>query len=182
MNLPLRAITVRQPWAWAIIHGGKDVENRTRNIAGAYRGPVAIHAASADATDAPDSLWMKHATFYRRSLDLGPDDIWSVRGAVIGVVDLVDVHEDTKCWDRDLRRLADLYRTAPGDVRALPDNGAGGLIGRVRHCSEWAMGDHHHLVFANPRPLAQPIPAKGRLGLWIPGGALQDAIWEQVDA
>ena len=41
----MRVLTVRQPWAWAIIHGGKDVENRTRNLAGAYRGPVAIHVA-----------------------------------------------------------------------------------------------------------------------------------------
>jgi hypothetical protein len=30
----MRALTVRQPWAWAIVHGGKDIENRTRNIAG----------------------------------------------------------------------------------------------------------------------------------------------------
>lgn len=40
----MRALTVQQPWAWAIVYGGKDVENRTRNIAGAYRGPLAIHA------------------------------------------------------------------------------------------------------------------------------------------
>jgi hypothetical protein len=26
----VRALTVRQPWAWAIIYGGKDVENRRR--------------------------------------------------------------------------------------------------------------------------------------------------------
>ena len=24
----MRALTVKQPWAWAIVHGGKDVENR----------------------------------------------------------------------------------------------------------------------------------------------------------
>ena len=27
-DLPARVLTVQQPWAWAIIHGGKDVENR----------------------------------------------------------------------------------------------------------------------------------------------------------
>ena len=27
---PSVALSVRQPWAWAIIHGGKDVENRTK--------------------------------------------------------------------------------------------------------------------------------------------------------
>lgn len=28
-NLPGIALAVRQPWAWAIIHGGKDIENRS---------------------------------------------------------------------------------------------------------------------------------------------------------
>lgn len=41
----MRAITVQQPWAWAIFNG-KGVENRTRNIAGKYRGPLAIHAGA----------------------------------------------------------------------------------------------------------------------------------------
>lgn len=43
----MKAITVRQPWAWAIVDGHKDVENRTRNIAGKYRGPLLIHAGAA---------------------------------------------------------------------------------------------------------------------------------------
>ena len=30
----MRAITVRQPWSWQIVNQGKDVENRTQNIAG----------------------------------------------------------------------------------------------------------------------------------------------------
>lgn len=47
----MRILTVRQPWAWAIIHGQKDVENRVRNIAGDYRGPVAIHTALDDAPE-----------------------------------------------------------------------------------------------------------------------------------
>lgn len=48
----MKVLTVRQPWAAAIIHGGKDVENRTRNLAGSYRGPVAIHAGLAYDEDA----------------------------------------------------------------------------------------------------------------------------------
>lgn len=55
----MRILTVRQPWAWAIVHGGKDVENRTRNIAGAYRGPVAIHAGMRfdQSDEAMASIW-----------------------------------------------------------------------------------------------------------------------------
>lgn len=42
VDLP-RALSIRQPWAWAIVHVGKDVENR--NWPTRYRGPVLIHAA-----------------------------------------------------------------------------------------------------------------------------------------
>jgi hypothetical protein len=151
----IRALTARQPWAWAIIHGGKDVENRTRNIAGSYRGPVAIHAglAFADIAVNPTGSWR-----------YDPSNL--TRGAIIGVVDLIDVHHASDCWERDFGRLAQLYDEDRLAFAAYPDNGAGGLIGRVRHCSPWAQGDTHHLVLAAPRPLPEPIPYRGRLGLW----------------
>lgn len=78
----MRILTVRQPWAHAIIHLGKDVENRSRNIAGGYRGPVAIHAAKSAL-----------ATFHHRHADLWPfDRSKHALGVIIGVVELVDVH------------------------------------------------------------------------------------------
>jgi len=43
--IPELAISVRQPWAWAIIYAGKDIENRSR--ATSVRGPIAIHASKA---------------------------------------------------------------------------------------------------------------------------------------
>jgi len=39
----LRAISVRQPWAWAIARGHKPVLNRVADTG--YRGPVAIYAS-----------------------------------------------------------------------------------------------------------------------------------------
>jgi hypothetical protein len=42
-NLPAFALSIRQPWAWAILHAGKDVENR--NWPTRFRGPVCVHAA-----------------------------------------------------------------------------------------------------------------------------------------
>ncbi len=38
----MKALTVRQPWAWAIIHAGKNIENRSWRTD--YRGPLLIHA------------------------------------------------------------------------------------------------------------------------------------------
>lgn len=42
-GLPKFAISIRQPWAWAIINAGKDIENRDWSTM--FRGPVCIHAA-----------------------------------------------------------------------------------------------------------------------------------------
>lgn len=166
----VRVLTVRQPWAWAIIHGGKDIENRVRNVAGAYRGPVAIHVAQADAESAPESLWLDHAGWYRARYPqpnkFSPE--WSDRGLIIGVVDLVDVHHADDCWERDKQRLIALYRSGPEgrtEVAEMPDDGPGGIIGKTRFCSPWAQDEAHHLVLANPRPLSDPIPYRGALGL-----------------
>ena len=170
----LRCLTVRQPWAWAIVHGGKDVENRTRNIAGAYRGPVAIHAGLAKFEQhnmASRALRAAHGTEV---------DVRVLYGCVVGVVELVDVHDEDECLDREIRRLDRMRRATPEEFAALPDNGAGGLIGRIHPCSPWSIPDEFHLVLANPRPLARPIPTKGRLGLWRPDEALATAIREQV--
>ncbi len=149
----MRVLTVKQPWAWAIIHGGKDVENRTTNIVGAYRGSVAIHAGYG---------WADAAKRFLRRLGVEPPSILD-RGAIIGVIDIVDVHQvdDAQCRPPAM-------------------------------CSRWALRQEdfpeverpqyrmRHLVLANPRPLPRPIPATGRLGLWHPDADLLAAIAEQM--
>lgn len=37
-------LTIRQPWAWSIVHGRKRVENRSWQMN--YRGPLLIHAGA----------------------------------------------------------------------------------------------------------------------------------------
>ena len=39
----MKCLSIRQPWAWAIIHAGKDIENRCWPTS--YRGPLLIHAS-----------------------------------------------------------------------------------------------------------------------------------------
>lgn len=74
----MKAITLKQPWAWAVIFGGKDIESRSWSTK--YRGPLMIHAGKAFRTDLtmPRGVRAPH----REELDFG---------AIIGVVDLVDV-------------------------------------------------------------------------------------------
>lgn len=39
----MKALSIRQPWAWLIIHGGKDIENRSWPTR--LRGRFLVHAA-----------------------------------------------------------------------------------------------------------------------------------------
>lgn len=133
----MRILTVRQPWAWAIIHGGKTVENRVRNIAGDYRGPVLIHAAKANDVDAWSAMGRMNIAAYLRALDVRES---LIGGAIIGVVDLVDSHPVETC----------ITQQYDGDW----------LV-----CSEWAERAGHHMVLANPRSLDEPLPYTGALGL-----------------
>lgn len=87
----MRILSVRQPWALHIIQSGKDVENRSRNVAGAYRGPVAIHA----------SLKMDDIAMARLPMHAPNGIPRSFRtGVILGVVDLVDVHSVDDCIEQ----------------------------------------------------------------------------------
>lgn len=156
-----RILTVRQPWAWAIIHAGKTVENRVRNLAGDYRGPVLIHVAQqvdlAAFSGQSRALTEAATAFNESNTDVLKSGPWHAgRGAIIGVVDLVDVH----------RPLWDGSSNAEGD----------GV------CSLWADPGAHHLVLANPRALDEPIPYKGALGLRKTNfGIAGDWLYQETD-
>lgn len=79
----MRALSIRQPYAWAIFHAGKDVENR--NWKSIYSiDTIAIHVPMrlAALEDWPEGVEIPAAL---RNL---------VRRAIIGVVDVVEISED----------------------------------------------------------------------------------------
>lgn len=79
----MKAITIKQPWAWAIVNGYKPVENRSWRVD--YRGPLAIHAATSDC----EAGWR----FVSQNVPCDMKRLrWRLsRGAVIGTVELVDI-------------------------------------------------------------------------------------------
>ena len=80
----MKALTVNQPWAWAILQGGKRTENRTWPTS--YRGPLLIHAGKSTRwLDAEDpALWPA-----RYGVELPPVGQMPL-GFILGLVDLVD--------------------------------------------------------------------------------------------
>lgn len=151
----MKALTVRQSWAWAIIHAGKDIENRTQ--AWSYRGPLAIHAGLAK-PEKDNQATRAHRTAHGTET---PAEL--VFGAIIGVVDLVDSHHYVgsgpgaiDCCD------------SPWAEESYSDGGGRRLLDVV------------HLVLTNPRHLTNPLPCKGALGLWTPRPETIDQIRDRL--
>lgn len=158
----MKALTVQQPWAWAIIHGGKDVENRTQ--AYQYRGPLAIHAgkrlSERGCNIVPDLLDVADhaasAALGRPTLLTTYAAVELTYGAIIGVVDLLDVHE------------------AVGDDLAVCCSSIWGETSYVEHGGR-TRRQIMHLELANPRPVT-PIQCRGALGLWTPPREVLDQL------
>jgi hypothetical protein len=78
----MKALSLQQPWAWLILHGGKDIENRTWSTR--YRGPVLIHASRTWYT--PPGEW---ASMVPDGVVL-PEPGLIERGGIVGQVEIVD--------------------------------------------------------------------------------------------
>lgn len=98
MDIPRKAISIRQPWAWAIINAGKDIENR--DWITPYRGPVAIHAAKGMTLGEFDGFIRTiHHVSLSRPFPPGstvPHSASLEKGGIVGVADIVDCVESSE--------------------------------------------------------------------------------------
>lgn len=137
LTRPIKALTVRQPWAWAIARGHKLIENRPKRTN--HRGPLAIHSGLKPDDHGDDALrFVRDAiraqggTYPKRLAD---DQPYCGGGLVLATVDLVEV-----C--------------------------VAALSGASCECGPWAMPRAAHWRFENVRPLDKPVSATGALYLW----------------
>ena len=95
-SFPTIALSVRQPWAWAIIHAGKDIENRSWQAVNhglRQRGRIAIHASKGmtryEYEDANETICkITDRAHIPPARDL-------LRGGIIGSVEVIDVVSDS---------------------------------------------------------------------------------------
>jgi hypothetical protein len=132
----MKVISVRQPWAWAIVSGGKDVENR--NWPTKIRGRVAIHAGKTFDLNLDELTIMTNGEYgepFTSMIRNYPRDYSEIDGPVskiIGTVEIYDCVPAEKCFS--------LWK-------------ASGV-------------DHYCWLLRNPVALREPIPMKGQLGFW----------------
>lgn len=124
-HIPCRALSVRQPWAWAIIHAGKDIENRSWQAVSHLlnlRGEIALHASSFMAKHE-----YENAAAFMASIGVEcPPAIDLQRGGIVGVVEIVDVvKESLSPWFFGPRGLV-LANASPRDF--IPVKGCLGFF------------------------------------------------------
>jgi hypothetical protein len=159
----LRALSIQQPYAWAIATQGKDVENRTRPTA--HRGLLAIHASKKP--DEYPQLPYRAEHVLRRLLAERALSRRRPEGAELLVGGMiVAVAEVSGChWWRDCLKLRK----------------RGSCWGEYA-CSEWAATGQFHWELSAVRPLAEPVPCKGMLGLWTVPDDVESAVRAQLEA
>ncbi|MFM8535261.1 MAG: hypothetical protein ACKOEC_17005 [Acidimicrobiia bacterium] len=140
---PVPAISIRQPWAAAVIWLGKDVENRDHWIY-KYRGPIIIHASSTkfftEDMDEMIAVAQKDGAS-KEELELFAPDNYVLdlvaQGAIIGVAMLTDVF---------------------GVDDAIPES-------HPANGSPWGEDVNYWLCLADATA-CEPVALKGRVGLF----------------
>lgn len=117
-----------------------------------YRGPLLIHASL------PEPVWGEFLTV-RDTAAKPPEwnDERRTRGAVLGTVTVVGCHHANDCFKG--------FK----------------VPWRERYCSPWAHLGEFHIELSEPRPLPEPVPCKGKLGLWRLPDDVEKAVREQLE-
>lgn len=153
----MRALTVLQPWAWAIAHAGKLVENRT------WRPPsyelcktIAIHAGKRLDVESLNAFRETFRDEYKRCAEM---ETAVAREAI-------DAMEQRRLFDEKAGKgglvLGAVVATAT-------------LVGSVRSANDPLLTAAHRKWFVGPvgwvlrdvRTLSSPVYCRGAQGLWL---------------
>ena len=88
----MKALSIRQPWAWLIVNGHKRFENRDwkpNNPCRRFRGPVLIHASKGMTRD---EYVMGKITAEEQGIEL-PEFDELERGGIVGRTEIVAWHD-----------------------------------------------------------------------------------------
>lgn len=101
----MKALSIQQPWAWFIVNGYKDIENRSWPTK--YRGPVLIHAGKKFDKEGWEYIQSAFSSLtdaaaverLKAQGNITPREIMQLCGGVVGIAEIVDcVTESESPW------------------------------------------------------------------------------------
>lgn len=177
----MKALTIWQPWASLIACGAKRYE--TRSWPTKYRGPIAIHAAVKDPNKLPLQGKEAFERTVREEIDAGrcPEWCFMPTGAVIATAELTEVWH-IKAITKLPNKINDVPTGSDAEggpyllavLESMSRRGKSKGVMYFSHLGvsekEIALGDwtpgRYAWELANVKALAEPIPVKGKQGLW----------------
>jgi len=127
----VKALSLTQPWAWLVVHGGKDIENRRWNTK--FRGGFLIHAAKGMKRSDYDAAAL-FATEVGGPALAGRIPLWNdlERGGIVGGANLYTVIHPLRPVEMPGRlpwHMPEQYGFVLGDARPLPFLPCKGALG-----------------------------------------------------
>lgn len=86
----MKTLSIRPPWAWAMLHLGKRIENRTWDTR--HRGPILIHAGKSVTADDYEYM-IRHCS---RMGMKPPAKADFLKGGIVARANLVDIVEKSR--------------------------------------------------------------------------------------
>lgn len=150
-DVPARALSIMQPWAHAIVHLGKTIENRDWRKCD-FRGEILIHASKGIGTKSHFAMACA-MVLDAISPALPPEETREVgllRGGIVGRARIVGVVDNLRCNERWRARIGAPTFAETRDLTPAE--------------SVWWTGGFA-LVLDDVEPVPF-VPCKGALGLW----------------
>lgn len=120
----MKCLSVRQPWAWLLVNGWKNVENRSWSTG--VRGRVLIHAGKTMTRDDYEAC-LDFIAFKGMTVPVPPfNDIDLHRGGIVGSVEILDcvTHHHSEWFEGPFGFVCDLGTPMP----FIPCRGALGFF------------------------------------------------------
>jgi activating signal cointegrator 1 len=149
----MKAITIHQPWATLVALGEKQFE--TRSWATKYRGPLVIHAGQKIDRKSCDRAMIK-STLEKHGLTM--DELQT--GVIVAICNLVDCLKVRRPYGADSVVCLDSLDSVNGRSILW-----GGRLQGENDFGDYSDG-RYAWELTDVQMLTEPIPAKGRQGLW----------------
>ena len=163
----MKVISLLQPWASLVVAGHKKIETRSWNTK--YRGPLLIHASAKKFIPNPVIYGCDLINEFSKT-ELSYKNLHY--GAIIGQVNLIDTFQ----FNNDPEDQLSNYKGEQNPW--IPKRQNGNNFESIDEEKEWIDNMDKELIFGDYSPgrwgwllsdpvlFNEPIPAKGKLGLW----------------
>lgn len=123
------ALSIKQPWAWLILHANKNIENRTWQTD--FRGKFYIHSGQKFDMNGYEDI-LDYRSIYLSPRLVVPEPEQFPRGGIVGIVEMVDcVEKAESIWAEHWPGTWNFVLESPKELEFIPCRGRLGFFNLI---------------------------------------------------